>query len=115
MLNGCIMAVCCALISYCSLSVLCALIRPGPGEGGGDRERVDQSKLRNHHAITGMLVLRFGGHLVCSWLMSSGLSVDVCMLSRLVLWLNLPSSLVLPLLFLHRAGKLTVCKRSDSD
>ncbi|KAL3050877.1 hypothetical protein OYC64_001199 [Pagothenia borchgrevinki] len=36
------------VISFCSLSVLCVLIRPGPGDG----ERVDQSKQRAFYTVT---------------------------------------------------------------
>ncbi|KAK7910064.1 hypothetical protein WMY93_014748 [Mugilogobius chulae] len=32
------------LVSLCSVSVLYVLIRPGPGEGGGDKKRIDQTK-----------------------------------------------------------------------
>ncbi|KAL7375753.1 hypothetical protein ABVT39_023037 [Epinephelus coioides] len=48
------------------LSVLCVLIRPGPGEQGGDRERVDQSKRRAFYtilAILGVLLLRSSANL----------------------------------------------------
>ncbi|KAG8005896.1 hypothetical protein GBF38_004938 [Nibea albiflora] len=34
------------------LSVLCVLIRPGPGEVGGNRRQVDQSKQRAFHTIS---------------------------------------------------------------
>ncbi|KAJ0006167.1 hypothetical protein NQD34_013440 [Periophthalmus magnuspinnatus] len=33
-----------AIVSFCAVSTLCALIRPGPGEGGGDRRSINQSK-----------------------------------------------------------------------
>ncbi|KAK2899498.1 hypothetical protein Q8A73_012627 [Channa argus] len=56
----CLLVFCVVTVSFCSLSVLCVLIRPGPGKGGGDRYRVDQSKQRaflNMMAITGVLWL----------------------------------------------------------
>ncbi|KAI3376590.1 hypothetical protein L3Q82_016472, partial [Scortum barcoo] len=55
------------VVSFCSISVLCVLIRPGPGEGGRGRERVDQSKQRAFvtvMAIMGVLLMWFGGLLV---------------------------------------------------
>ena len=102
---------------FCSLSVLCVLIRPGPGEKGGNRVQVDQSKQRAFYtimAITGALTLRFLSNLVITLLSSSPqLSFsDTCLMMWSVLLLNLPSSLVLPLLFLHRAGKLSGCKHN---
>ncbi|KAJ0006168.1 hypothetical protein NQD34_013441, partial [Periophthalmus magnuspinnatus] len=32
------------LLSFCTVAVLRVLIRPGPGEGGGDRRKINQSK-----------------------------------------------------------------------
>ncbi|KAM3590474.1 uncharacterized protein V6R79_010490 [Siganus canaliculatus] len=46
-----------ATILFCSLSVLYALIRPVPGEGGGDKQRLDQSKLKAFCTITIHLTL----------------------------------------------------------
>ncbi|KAM3590631.1 uncharacterized protein V6R79_013292 [Siganus canaliculatus] len=103
-------------ISFCSGSVLYALIGPGPGEGGGARQRVDQSKLRAFYTITvilGVLLVRFGGNLITTGFFSSpeqGLA-EKCTMWFSVLWLSPPSSLVLPLLFLHRAGKLLCCTK----
>ncbi len=102
------------VVSFCSLSVLRVLIRPGPGEGGRDKERVDQSKHRAFFtmmAIMGVLCLWFGGVLVSYALGTSPLlshSVG-CVVRTSAFWLNLPSSLVSPLLYLHRAGKLSCC------
>ncbi|KAJ0006102.1 hypothetical protein NQD34_013375, partial [Periophthalmus magnuspinnatus] len=48
------------LVIYCSVSVLCVLIRPKPGEGGGDRWQIDQSKRTTVYtmlAILGALLL----------------------------------------------------------
>ncbi|XP_030285834.1 uncharacterized protein LOC115589203 [Sparus aurata] len=99
------------VVSYCSLTALYILIRPGPGEVGGKRERVDQSKQRAFHtmmAVAGALMLRFLGSLVPTLtLFSPDLSnTDKCLVILSAAWFCLPSSLVLPLLFLHRAGKL---------
>lgn len=106
----CLFAFTLIVVSFCSLSVLCLLIRPGPGDVGGDRVHADQSKQRAFHtvmAIMGVLLFKFGGLLVCTGI-SLGMrsSSDGCVLLMSAFWLCLPSSLVLPLLFLHRTGKL---------
>ncbi|KAM3591248.1 uncharacterized protein V6R79_025490 [Siganus canaliculatus] len=102
------------VVSYCSLSVLCVLIRPGPGDGGVARRRVDQSKLRAFYTITailGALLVRFGGNILSSSLYNLPLLEDSerCGILTSTCWVGLPSGLVLPLLFLHRAGKLPCC------
>lgn len=104
-----------AAVSFCSFSVLCTLIRPGPGDGSKDRERADKSKIRAFHtivAITATLMLRLSGHvLVISIYFSPVVSMGIrCTVLMSGIWFSLPSSLVLPLLFLHRAGKLLCCK-----
>ncbi|KAI3375566.1 hypothetical protein L3Q82_003896 [Scortum barcoo] len=101
------------VISFCSLSVLCVLIRPGPGEQGGDRKNVDKSKLRAFYtimAILGMLLMRFGTNLLWIGLNALTESPVFCVVFSCGTWLNLPSSLVLPLLFLHRTGTFACCK-----
>lgn len=115
----CLLVLSILVISFCSLSVLHALIRPGPGEGGTDRERVHQSKLRAFRTIMiimGVLLLRFGGYvLVLAIYFFSALREHVrCELLLAGVWFSLPSSLVLPLLFLHRAGKL-LCRNSNTE
>ncbi|KAI4798567.1 hypothetical protein KUCAC02_021965 [Chaenocephalus aceratus] len=107
------------VVAFCSLSVLRALIRPVPGEGGGDKGRVDQSKKRAFRTIMAIMLalcFRFGGQLLFLLIY---VSMDLgkcyrCTMLTSVVWLCLPSSLVLPLLFLHRAGKLTCGKKTDS-
>ena len=102
------------IISFCSLSVLGVLIRPGPGEQGGDRERVDQSKQRAFCTIVsilGMLLLSLVWSLVWLVLYITRQSGN-CVTLVSALWFNLPCSLVLPLLFLHRAGRLVCCKNN---
>ncbi|KAM3591170.1 uncharacterized protein V6R79_023948 [Siganus canaliculatus] len=105
-----------AVISFCSTSVLYTLIRPGPGEGGRARQRVDQMKLRAFYAIMfilGVQLVRLVGNMVTTAVYSSAaLSHTVrCVFWFSGFWCYLPSSLVLPLLFLHRAGKL-LCSRN---
>ncbi|KAI9531407.1 hypothetical protein NQZ68_041618 [Dissostichus eleginoides] len=98
---------------FCSLSVLRVLKSPGPGE----KVRVDQSKRRAFHiilAILGTLLLRCAGLLFGSCLIYFPLSVqDICMLFDAGHLLSLPSSSVLPLLFLHKTGKLGCCRHSS--
>ncbi len=100
------------VVSFCSLSVLCVLIHPGPGKGDKEKEFVDQSKRRAFHTITAIMAvlwLWFAGLLVSVALNASPLlSASVgCVVMTSTGWFNLPSSLVLPLLCLHRAGKLS--------
>ncbi|KAM3590560.1 uncharacterized protein V6R79_011917 [Siganus canaliculatus] len=107
------------IVSFCSLSVLCVLIRPGPGEGGGARQRAERSKLRAFYTITvilGALLLKFGGSILSMALYSSALLEETrkCRILLTFGWTGLPGSLVLPLLFLHRAGKLRRCCRNAS-
>ncbi|KAM3590227.1 uncharacterized protein V6R79_006140 [Siganus canaliculatus] len=98
-----------AAILFCSLSVLYALIRPVPGEGGGDKQRLDQSKLKAFCTIVsilGVLLPGFGCTIVIYSLYSSLEQHARCGMLISVFWLSLPCSLLSPLLFLHRAGKL---------
>ena len=98
---------------FCSLSVLCVLVRPGPGEQAADRERVDQSKMRAFYtivAILGMFLWRFVWCLI--WLaLNVSKESSACVAIAVGIWFYLPSSLVLPLLFLQRAGTLACCKK----
>lgn len=105
------------VVSFCSLSVLCVLIRPRPGDRGGDRECVAQSKQRAFNtisAIMGVLLFRLVGDIGCSVTYShSELShQQKCAVMMSLPWFSVPSSLVLPLLFLHRAGRLPGCTHS---
>ncbi|KAJ0006204.1 hypothetical protein NQD34_013477, partial [Periophthalmus magnuspinnatus] len=86
------------LIMFFCVSVLCVLIRPGPGERGGHRRRVDQSKCRAFYtmlAITGTLLLKF----VTLFASLSGIDKNEteenrCLITVSSLWLNIPSSLI---------------------
>lgn len=106
--------------SFCSLTVLRVLIRAGPGDEAGKAGKADRQKQKAFVTITAImavLLLRFGGNLVCLALASSPLlSHRVgCVVRITGIWFCLPSSYVLPLLFLHRAEKLFCFKyKSES-
>ncbi|KAM7366639.1 hypothetical protein PAMP_016060 [Pampus punctatissimus] len=111
---SCLLVSSSTIVSFCNLSVLCVLLRQGPGDRGRDKVHVDQSKKRaflNTLAIMGVMWLWFVGFLVYIVLnMSSHLSYSVvCLISNSASLINLPSSVVLPLLYLHRAGKISCC------
>ncbi|KAI4799206.1 hypothetical protein KUCAC02_017842 [Chaenocephalus aceratus] len=106
----CFMCLLLSGVTFCSVSVLYILKRPRPGEGGVNKEHIDQSKQRAFFTIMcimGVLLLRFGGNVIVK-IMYNELCVDVIS----IIWSNLPSNLVLPLLFLHRVGKLQCCKQT---
>lgn len=113
-LSLCLLVFSLVVLSFSSLSVLHVLIRPGPGNRGRDKDRIDQSKQKAFitiTVITGMLWFWFVGFLVSISLEASPqLRPSVgCVAKASALWFNLPSSLVLPLLYLHRAGKPLCC------
>lgn len=99
-------------VSFCSLSVLCVLIGPGPGEQGGGRKRADRSKQKAFYiimSILGLLLLKLIWDLCWAVLFTLGDELN-CLLITCNLWLKLPSSLLLPLIFLQKAGKLACCQ-----
>lgn len=106
--------------SFCSLTVLNVLTRAGPGDEAGKRGKADRQKQKAFVTITAImavLLLRFGGNLVCLALASSSLlSYRVgCVVRITGIWFCLPSSYVLPVLFLHRAERLFCFKyKSES-
>lgn len=108
------------VISFCSLCVLRVLNRLGPGEEGSNRGKGDKLKQKAFVTITAImavLLVRFGGNLVCMALASSSvLSYSASCVAQISgIWFCLPSSYVLPLLFLHRAEKLLCFKyKSES-
>lgn len=111
----CICGVSIIVIIFSCLSVLCVLTRSGPGEVGRNKERVDQSKQRAFHficAILGALLLSFIGLLVSFGFafLESIRQKDLCLWIDSAIFLMIPSSLVMPLLFLHKTGKLACCR-----
>lgn len=114
------LGICLLVIIFCCSCILRTLTRPRPGHTGGNKDRVDQSKQRAFHriaAIMGVMMLRIVGLLVCFVVQSEDLIAleNLCVLLDLEIWLSVPSSLVLPLLLLHRTGKLTcIRKKTES-
>lgn len=108
-----------ATITFCSISVLFVLIRPRPGEVGGIRERVNGAKQKAFYTILvilATLMVRFLSYLVYTIIFAL-LRVktnDPCLYFWSVSWFSLPSILVLPLLYLHRIGKLPGCGHSTA-
>lgn len=105
-----------SVTTFCSLRVLCILNRPGPGKQGFTK---NQSKQRAFHLIVAtmtVLAVKFIWNIVWEltsiWEQRQG-----CVLMDCGNWFNLPSSLVLPLMFVQRKGKLcqkkTCPKRRD--
>lgn len=97
-----------AVVSFCNFSVLKVLVRPRLGE---QAERADQSKKRAFYTIMAILAalllrLAFG---LC-WVIMFTLGQNDCVTMTIDCWFDLPCSLVLQTLFLHRTGSL-MCKR----
>lgn len=97
-------------VCFCSLSVLRVLNQPGPGGVAGNQEQAGLKKKRAFYiimTIMGTLLLRLLVILITIAMDSlKKLSPHSCLFSSITTWLNQPSSLVSPLLFLYRAGKL---------
>lgn len=103
------------VVSFCSFSVLSVLIRPGPGDRG--RQSADKSKLRAFYIIIAILIVLFL-RLLWSFIVAFTFMQlwDVeCVVILFGCWFNFPSSFVLPLLFLHRAGTLACSKNTNED
>ena len=96
------------VVSFCSLSVLHALKRPGPGEGGGANQ-FKQRAFNTTMAILAVVLLWFVGSLV-GFVLSFYLAVhEQCLPVIIGYFFSLPGNLVIPVLFLHRDGKLLCC------
>ncbi|CAI5660944.1 unnamed protein product [Oreochromis niloticus] len=113
-IQQCVLVISIIIISSCSLSVLYVLICSGPRERVREKELVNQTKQRAFYTITAILGM--------FWLWLVGLFVNItvsqypqlntnikCVLDMFLSLFNLPSHLVLPLLYLQRAGKLKYC------
>ncbi|MEQ2235972.1 hypothetical protein ILYODFUR_007708 [Ilyodon furcidens] len=109
-MDSCIIILTITIVPFCSISVLRVLTQSGPAEQGS--ERVNQSKQRAFYtivAILGVIALRLSWNVIFIVNTLEVISTNCIVMTCEVLF-NLPSSLVLPLLFLQRAGKLVCCK-----
>lgn len=103
--------VCLVIVCFCSVAVLRVLLRQSPGDTL--KKRIDPSKRRAFRTIMmilGVLVLRFIGVPARGQLFHL-MTFESCWAASVVVWFNLPSSLVLPLLFLQKTGKLPGSKQ----
>lgn len=113
----CVITLTLATVSFISLYVLCVLLHSGT-RAGGSRSQLDQSKLKAFHSmlsIVGVLLVRFSGQ-CCTTLLYILLNLEQshkCNLLLCVVWLSFFTSLPLPLLFMHRMGRL--CFRINGD
>ncbi|KAK2863362.1 hypothetical protein Q5P01_002895 [Channa striata] len=116
--NSCILVFALIVVSSCSFSVLNVLNHPGPGDASRHRGRVDPSKQRAFYTIMAIMVallLRFVGVLLTNCMNASPvLTHTKCVIGTSAIWFTAPCSLVLPLLFLQRAGKLPSCKHKNT-
>lgn len=105
--NSLVMTLGLIAIFFCSLSVLFVLNYIGPGGKLGLGKKPDKRKQTAFYtilAIQGSLILRFTASVI--WFVAIVLDLNnKCLLIASVVWLCLPSSLVLPLHFLHRNVK----------
>lgn len=104
-------AVVLGILFFCTLNVLCVLIRPQPVTGGEHRQHVDQSKLRALYGVTlilAALLFRCAGFIISLFVFMA--KAKTCTMLNAAMWLSLPSNIVLPLLYLQRAGKLPAFK-----
>lgn len=103
---------CLIIMSFCSIAVLRVLRRPGVGTDM--KKRVDQKNQRAFNTILAIMItllIRFCGNLISvSFFSSPVFSTTLrCLFIESSFWFGFPSSLVLPLLFLYREGKLPSC------
>ncbi|XP_056883629.1 uncharacterized protein LOC130522862 [Takifugu flavidus] len=95
------------VLFFCSISILCILIRPGPGDKPGSRGMSNQSKKKAFYIIMiilGAVSLRLLSNL--AWVVLTIEKLWDCIMFNCAIWFNLPCTLVLPLLFLQRSVML---------
>lgn len=97
-------------ISVLNLSIVCVLIGLGPKGKGGRKQQYGSSKLRvlfTTMVILGALLFRFLWSIASIVVMNSEYVEESkkCSFSISLLWINIPSCLVLPVLFLQKERK----------
>lgn len=109
----CLLVVSLSTVSFCSVSVLWVLIHPSPGEKNKRKESIHQSKQKASNtiaAILGVLLVKFVFNIIWQVLVLTQ-GTNTCVILACCSWFNVPSNLVLPLLFLNRAGKFMCFKK----
>lgn len=103
---------CLVIMSFCSIAVLRVLRRPRVGREV--KKRGDTKNQRAFNTILTIMItllIRFCGNLICASIFASPVFSTTlrCLFIDSSFWFGFPSSLVLPLLFLYREGKLPSC------
>lgn len=107
MVDLCLLVPALAVISFCCISVLCVLVRPGPGGKVEERKKVDQFKQRAFFTILyilAALLVRLVSSLIFV-LVYICIGINNCMLTTSIMFFNIPSSMTLPLLYLKKERK----------
>lgn len=99
------------LVIFFNISMLFILIHPGSMKQCGKKDKLNQSKKKALYTITailGVLTLRFGWNFV--WMVYETVTQgDKCMFFIYGAWLDFPSNLLLPFLFLHKTDTAEMC------
>lgn len=115
-LTVCLVILTLLVVSFCTISVLCILIRPGPGKQGGYRGRLDQFKKKAFYtliSILGVVILRCLWNTIWAGLTDTGV-VNKCLVMMIGVWFNAPCTLVIPMLHLQKAKAFACCKCNSS-
>lgn len=102
-----------AAVSFFSFSVLYVLIRPRPAEVAHNRQQVDQQKRKAFKMMTAILsvmLLKLANNLLSTttYVLITDPAAH-CKLWMFTLWTNIPSTLVIPLLYVQRQRKAQCC------
>ncbi|CAL9694781.1 unnamed protein product [Knipowitschia caucasica] len=115
-LDVCQMVVFLGTIFYCNMAVLKVLLNPKPGDAPLDKGKVDKSKQLAFFVIGTIflvLCLKFSFNLLLGifWGFVKGGKFHATVYSAISYWVNVLTSLLLPLLYLQRTGKIKPCWR----
>lgn len=94
---------------YCFLCALRVLREPQPGDGGRERERVSQAKIRAFKIILLLLLntLVQYGPLSLIWILRSSLNESLTLAHEIGICIMISAGVIQPLLLLQRTGKLS--------